>query len=246
MAKQSGLGDALLIGGNLISGDVNSIGKVSGGPAVLDFTGIDKSAFERQGGLKDGGLDFTAFYNDTALTGAHAVLKPLPLTDTLVTYLRGTTIGSQSASLLAKQLNYDPTRNADGSLTFAVSTVANGFGLEWGTQVTAGVRTDTAATNGAGVDFTTVSTVFGAQAYLQVLSVTGTSVTVTVQDSADNVTFANVTGLAFTAATGIGFQRIATANNATIRRYIRVITTGTFTNAQFAVSVTRNEALTAF
>lgn len=246
MAKQGGLGDALLVGGFLISGDVNSIGKVSGGPAVLDFTGIDKGAPERQGGLKDGGLDFTAFYNDTLLTGAHAVLKPLPPTDTLVTYLRGTALGGSSACLWAKQLNYDPTRNADGSLTFAVSAVANGYGLEWGTQMTPGVRTDTVATNGTGVDLTTVTTAFGAQAYLQVLSVTGTSVVVTVQDSADNVTFANVTGLAFTAATGAGVQRLQTGATATIRRYLRVITTGTFTNAQFQVTVQRNDSLTAF
>lgn len=249
MAKQPGLGDALIIGGNVISGDVNSLGKIGGGPAPSDFTGIDKFAMERQGLLKDGGIDFVAFYNDTVVTGAHAILRPLPYADTLVTYLRGQALGGQSAALVAKQINYDPTRNADGSFTFAVSTLANAFGLEWGVQLTPGVRTDTAATNGTGVDYGAVSTLFGGQAYLQVSSVVGTSVTVAVQDSADNVTFAAVTGLAFTAATpgaSPQWQRLATANNATLRRYLRVVTTGTFTSAVFQVTMQRNETLTAF
>jgi len=88
-----------------------------------------------------------------------------------------------------------------------------------------------------------VSSLFGAQAYLQVASVVGTSATVKIQDSADNSTFADVTGLTFTAATpgaSPQTQRLATANNATIRRYVRAITTGTFTSAIFAVAFMRN------
>lgn len=249
MAKQSGLGDALLIGGNLISGDVSAVGKVSGGPAPGLFTGIDKSAIERQGMLRDGGIDFVTFYNDTAVTGAFAILKVLPLTDTLVTYLRGTALGGQAANCWAKQLNYDPTRGADGSLTLAVSSVANAYGLEWALQLTAGLRTDTVATNGTALDYGAVSTLFGAQAYLHVSSVVGTSVTVAVQDSADNVTFANVTGLAFTAVTpgaAPSVQRLATGSTATIRRYVRVATTGTFSSAVFQVSFARNEVSTVF
>lgn len=244
MAKSSGLGDALLVGGNLISGDVNAIGKINGGPAAQDFTGIDKLANERQGLLRDGAIDFTAFYNDTAVTGAHAVLRGLPLTDTLVTYLRGTTLGNSSACCVAKQLNYDPTRAANGMLTFAVSTVADAYGVEWGLQMTPGLRTDTVATNGTALDFGAVSTTFGAQAYLQVSSVVGTSIVVKIQDSADNVTFADVTGLTFAAATPVGspsWQRLATVNTATLRRYTRVATTGTFTSAVFQVTMQRNE-----
>lgn len=89
----------------------------------------------------------------------------------------------------------------------------------------------------------TAVTAFGAQAYLQVTAFTGTDVTVTIQDSADNTTFANVAGLSFTATTAAHTtQRIATSNTATIRRYVRAITTtsGGFTNATFAVVLVRN------
>jgi hypothetical protein len=94
----------------------------------------------------------------------------------------------------------------------------------------------------------TLQSAFGAQAYLQVTGFAGTSVTVTVKDSADNSSFTAVTGLTFTAVTAApATQRLATANNATIRRYLQVDTTGTFSSATFAVVLNRNLAAgTAF
>jgi hypothetical protein len=124
-----------------------------------------------------------------------------------------------------------------------VSAQANGYGIEWGQQLTAGIRTDTAATNGTGID-TTASASFGGQAYLQAFSFTGTDVTVKIQDSADNATFADVTGMAFTQITaGPTSERIAIANTATIRRYVRAITvtTGGFSSLSFAVNFIKNE-----
>jgi hypothetical protein len=75
---------------------------------------------------------------------------------------------------------------------------------------------------------------------------TGTDITVTLEDSADDVTFAAVTGGAFAAKTGIGFERIQTGRTATIRRYTRIATTGTFTSATFLVNFVRNATLTNF
>lgn len=243
MAKQSGLGDHLIIDGQDISGDVNSLSNIHGGPVAGDFTGIDKFAFERIGLVRDGGLSFVAFHN-TGVGSTHAKLAALPLGDRLVTYCRGYGLGNDAASCIAKQIGYDPTRGTDGTYTFAVEVQADGYGLEWGQQYTAGFRTDTVATNGAAIDYGATSTAFGMQAYLQVSAVVGTSVTVKLQDSADNSTFADITGLTFTAVTpGLAplAARIQTANNATIRRYVRVATTGTFSSATFHVSATRNE-----
>ena len=118
------------------------------------------------------------------------------MTDVTVTYCRGTSIGDHAACLVSKQINYDGTRGQDGSFTFGVQAQANGFGLEWGNLLTAGKRTDTSATNGTGFD-TTASASFGWQAYLQVFAFTGTDVTVKIQDSADNATFADLSGAAF-------------------------------------------------
>ena len=246
MAKTGGLGDALFIGGFNASGDIQQLGSIGGGPALLNFTAIDKSAYERQGGLRSGQIEYTAFFNHVAAgVGTHERLSTLPRTDQILTYCQGTLIGNPAASLVSKQINYDPSRGDDGMFTFGVSAQSNGFGIEWGQQLTAGMRTDTAATLGTGLD-TAASLSFGGQAYLQVAAFTGTDVTVKVQDSADNVTFADVAGFNFTQITAGAplAERIALSNTATLRRYLRAttVTTGGFTSLTFAVNVVKNEA----
>lgn len=245
MAKESGLGDMLIVHGYNASGDIQQLNRIGGGPALLNMTGIDKSAFERQGGERDGAFEMTTFFNSDTITPAtHQKLSALPRTDVILTYGHTTQLGWPAASLVGKEINYDPTRADDGMLTFALSAQANGYGVEWGKQLTPGVRTDTTATNGTSID-TTASLSFGAQAYLQVGAFSGTDATVKIQDSADNVTFADVAGLAFTQITGGApyGERIAVSNTTTIRRYVRVITvtTGGFSSLSFSVNFIKNE-----
>lgn len=238
MSKQSGLGNALYISGFNASGDIQALGTIGGGPAMLPGTDITQLAMARIPGVRDGRMEATTFFNpDMGMT--HDKLAALPTSDVVMTYCCGDTVGAPAACLNGKQVNYDGSRGADGSLTFAVSGQANGYGLEWGLLGTAGIRTDTTATNGPSLD-NAASTAFGLQAYLHVFAVTGTSVTVKLQDSPDNSTFTDVVGGAFTVATGVTAQRIATSNAQTVERYLRVSTTGTFTNAQFAVVINRN------
>jgi hypothetical protein len=245
MSKQNGLGDNLYLGGYDIGCDIGSLSRISGGNTPIDVTSICQSAFERIGGRRDGGIDFTAYFNPAA-TRAHARLSTLPTTDTMVTYARGTTLGNPGACMIAKQINYDPTRAADGSLTFAIQTQANGYGLEWGRQLTAGLRTDTVATNGTSID-TVASASFGWTAYLQVTAVTGTSVTVTIEDSANNSVWATLSGGAFTAATGVTTQRLQSASaTGTVRQYVRAVTTGTFTVGTFSLVFVKHASLVAY
>jgi len=246
--KQSGLGDNLYIDGFDLSGDVGAVGSVAGGLSPLDVTAIDKSAVERLGGQRDGSLEFTSFFDDAALA-EHAALKTLPTADRVVSYFRGTLLGGQAASLVGKQVSYDPSRNDDGSLTFKVNALANGFGLEWGRSLTAGKRTDGGAANGTGVDFG-AATAFGLQAYLQVFAFTGTSATVKLQESANDGgadPYADVTGGAFTAVTAApGSQRVETARGLAVEQWLRVVTTGTFSNLVFAVVVVKNDVSVVF
>jgi len=239
MAKQSGLGDNLYVGGYDLSGDIASLGDIGGGPAVQEVPGIDKSAQERIGLLRGGRIEYNTYFNP-ANNMSHDRLSLLPYTDVMVTYCRGTTLGNPAACMISKQIDYNGSRNNDGSFGFKVQALANSYGLEWGRLLTAGKRTDGSATNGASID-TAASASFGGQAYLQVFAFSGTSVTVKIQDSADDAAWADVTGLTFTVATGITTERLAIANTATIRRYVRAITTGTFTNAVFAVVLVKNE-----
>ena len=248
MSKQSGLGDNLYVGGYNISGDVGQLGRIGGGPALLEVTGIDKSAVERLGGKRDGSIDFTAYFDDAALL-EHVALSPLPTADALLTYFRGTTLGNPAAGLEAKQVNYDGSRGEDGSLTFDVNAIANGYGIEFGRSLTAGVRTDTGATSGSSIDYgaTIGQTLLGAQAYLQVFDFTGTDVTVTVEDSTNDSAWASL--VAFTAVTsGPTDERVATSGSTTVDRYIRVTTstTGGFSDLDFAVMVVKNETAIVF
>lgn len=246
MSKQSGLGDRLFVAGYDLSGDVNSPA-IQGGPATLDVTAINVAAFERIGGARSGSINWNAYFN-TAIGQEHAVLSTLPTADVQVMYCRGVNLGDPAAMLIGKQLGYDGTRGTDGAFTFSLAAQSNGFGLEWGQQVTAGLRTDTAATLGAGID-QGAATAFGAQAYLQVTALTGTDVTVKIQDSADNTTFADVAGLAFAQTTvARTTQRIATTGGQAIRRYIRAVTvtTGGFTSASFVAAIAINPVATVF
>jgi len=84
------------------------------------------------------------------------------------------------------------------------------------------------------------STAFGAAAYLHAFSIATGTATVTVQDSASAASgFANLTGMGFTNVTAATSQRIQGATNATVRRYIRLDITGTFTNLVCAGSFRR-------
>jgi hypothetical protein len=248
MAKQSGLGDNLYVGGYDLSGDIGSLSTIGGGPAAIEVTGINKSAKERLGGLRDGTLEYMAFFNKAA-GHAHPVLSALPRTDVLTTYCRGTTLGKAAACMIGKQMDYAPSRSDKGELTIKVTASANGYGLEWGQQLTAGLRTDVAAANGASLDGG-AATSFGFQAYLQCTAFTGTDVTVRLEDSADNVSFAAVASGAFTQITGGAplTQRIAVGGAATLRRYVRAstITTGGVTSVTFSVVVIRNKTAVSF
>lgn len=247
MAKQAGMGDNLWIDGYDVSGDIGALGRIAAPMTFQEVAGINKSAQERIGLLHDGGMDYTAFWNPgIAADTAHSVHKALVTTDRILTYCRGTALGAQAASLVGKQVNYDGARPADGSFTLAVSAQGSAYGIEWGQLLTAGKLTQGAAGNGSTVDLGASPTSYsqGWSAYLHVFAFTGTSVTVKIQDSADGSTWADLSGAAFTAATAVGSQRITAGatSTATVRRYARIVSTGTFSNAIFGVNFVRYEA----
>lgn len=237
MAKITGLGMGFYVAGVDVSGDVGSFGNIAGGNAPLVMTGIDKSGFERQGGLRTGTIDYSAFFNTA---GIHTVLRTLPTADQIATGRIGSAIGSPAFSMTAKQLDYNPKRGADGSLIFDVHSLSNAFGLQWGDLLTAGIRTDTTATNGPGYD-TGVALALGYQMYVHLLAFTGTSVTIKLQESDDGGADPYADSGATTGAltTAPATSRSAGTSGGT-GEFIRIVTTGTFSNAQFVVMVATN------
>lgn len=227
MAKETGLGAGLMLNQYDLSGDVGSVQSIASERGLLDVTSIDKSAMERLLGLKTGVIEFAAYHNPS--TGqSHAVLSTNPTTDVLVTYLHGSTVGNPAASVSGKQIGYPGNVGQDGSYVHNIVVQDNGsYGVEWGVMLTAGKESyATGTVNGTGVDQGAATTA-GAAAYLHCITMPSGTATFKVQDSADNVTFADVTGLTFTNATGPTSQRLETAAGATIRRYVRFQGSGT-------------------
>ena len=242
MAKVSGLGDNFYYAGYDLSGDIGAVDKISTPLGVLDVTGINKGAHERIGALRDGNLQFSAFFNNSA-GQEHAALSTLPRTDQIGTYFRGTTIGNPAACINGKQLNYDPTRSNTGALTEKIEIQANGYGLEWGVMLTPGLRTDTAATTGPAFDQGAAGA-HGAQAYLQIVGFTGSSVDVVIQHATTSGGSYS-TLVDFGSQSGIGAWR-AVASGSTVNEFLKVVTSGTFTSVTFAVAVVTNPVAVAF
>lgn len=153
MTIGSGLGQAFYYSGYDLSGDTGSANDLGGGlTGTQDVTPINKSAFKRVGLLRDGRISWTSFFNK-ATGQAHERLSALPTADQHLMWMTGSTIGDPAACMVGKQIDYNPTRPQDGSLTIAVNAQANAFGLEWCDLLTAGARTDTEATDGTAAEF---------------------------------------------------------------------------------------------
>lgn len=250
MSKSTGLASNLYVDGFDISGDIASLQGISSSRAALENTGIDKSAMERQHGLRDGAMEVTSYFNPSS-GQAHPVLRALPTNDRIVSFFKGPiALGSRVASIHGKQINYDGTRAQDGSLTFTTSVQGNKFGLEWGHNITDGKHTSVSAENLAGFDDGAgAATDFGLQAYLHVFDFTGTDVTIALEDSDDDGgvdPYAAITGASFTTVTGTGSERIQTARDENVKEWIRAAVTGTFTTITFAIVVVRNTIETVF
>lgn len=243
--KLTGLGSNFYVGGYDISGDVTSLSGVSTSIATLDVTAIDKFAHERLAALADGAMSVTTVYDVD--TGAEFdALHSMPRTDTIGTFTVGTTLGGAAASINAKQVDSASTRANDGMLTRVTSMQANGYGLEWGVQLTPGKRTDTAATNGTAYD-NLAATTHGCQVYLQVFAFTGTDATIEVESASDSIFTTPQIEASHVVGTPPEAVRIIGANSS-VNRYWRVITTttGGFTSLSFACMVNINQAAVNF
>jgi hypothetical protein len=241
MGKQSGLGDNFYISGYDLSGDVSAISQLGGGPATLDVTGIKSYANELIPGLRQGDWQFTSFWEFTSGDGqgyALNALDSLPVADVVGMYFRGTALQNKAAAINGKQLNMDPTRDASGNLSLAVEVQGSGYGMEWGEMLTAGLRTDEAATAGPAIT-DTAATSYGAQAYVQLVAFTGTSVTIGIEHATTSGGTYNPL-MATSAMTAIGAQRLSVSNTTAVDQYLKVTTAGTFSNAVFAVAFMRN------
>lgn len=244
MAKSSGLAQQIFVHGYDLSGDVAAINSASSPRTLLDITALNASAVERLVGLSDGNLSVNSWFND-ATEQEHAAFKAgLVATDRIVTWALGAARGDVAACLVSKQLNYDASRGADGSLSFTVDSQGNGVSLDWCNTLTTGRETHGSAGSSTSRDDGAASSA-GMVAYLEIADCDSGTPTVIIQESSDNGSGdAWATVLSFTA---VGYASAPTAERITVsgavERYLRVTTTGTFSNLDFCVSTRRGTSV---
>lgn len=237
MAKQSGIGVRLFVAGYDLSGDINAISTAGYTQALLDVTTLSNDAVARIAGLSDGAVSVNGWFEQTS---DHAVWTSnsgkLPTADQLVIVGLGTALGDACIGMKAKQATYGVTR-APGS---AIATVAEfqsseAQQLDFGVLLTTGPKqTDASATSSTGVD-QTAGTSAGAVGYLQAVSIGSGTAAVKVQSSTNNSTWSDL--ISFSSVTAQTSERVAVTG--TVNRYVRVATTGTFSNLVFVVGFAR-------
>lgn len=234
MAKQTGIPSKLWIDAYDVSGDVGAVNSIGSSRAQLDVTSIQSDYMERLPGIGDATLSFASFFNSD---GAHAQLRAMATANKIITVSLGTAIGAAAATMVGPEVTYNTVRGADGSLGSTTDAVSNnGQGIEWGFL---GANQSFAAAGSAATLDGAAATATGAAAVLHLTSIGSGTATFKVQDSADDSSFDDVTGLAFTAASAGTAQRVETAAGATLRRYTKVVGTGTFGTAVVAVNIIR-------
>lgn len=192
--------------------------------ATSDVTTYGKRWKEFIGGLLDSTTGFQGFYDASAGTVVEAALA----TDSgVVTYCPdgGTAIGSRARLISATTTTYAESSPVGDVVTFAwdvQSESTTGFG-----QVLHPMGEDTNTTTNSSKD-DTAATATGWVAHLHVTVVDGGSWVVKLEDSADNSSWADVSGGAFTAATGVTAERLrSSTSTAALRRYVRCTATRT-------------------
>lgn len=242
MTKQSALGANLYLGVYDLSGDVGAVTSISSPRGVFDVTAINVKAMERILGRRDGQMAFSGFWN----TGSGQVfdaLSAMPTTDVLSTIVIPTgsslAIGDPGCAINAKMIGFDQQFGQDGSLAVSTEAQANGSALEWGRLLTTGkASVATGTVNQTGID-DAASTSFGWAAYLHVFAMASGTMGVKLQESDDDGTYTDLSGGGFTSVTGATSQRIAGSVSATVKRYVRLATSGTHGTATMAVLFVR-------
>jgi len=240
MAVQNGLNVRLYVMGFDLSGSANAIDSMGYSQALLDTTPLNKEAQTRMVGLNDGTLSVNSYF-DTGATGNHALYSSnsgkLPTADQVVLVPMGSAVGDPAIGISGKQAEYNVSRSDGSVITQSIGYSGNGMGGEFGVMLTAHDDTHSSATNGTSVD-NGASSANGAVGYIQIFALASGTVVAKIQHSADNSTFADLISFTSTAAASAPTAYRATATG-TINRYTRVITSGTFSNAQIASQIVR-------
>jgi len=223
-----------------LSGDANALDSMGYTQETLETTALNSAAASRIVGLVDGALTVNGYF-DNAAGKIHPVFTSnsgkLPTDDQVVLVPMGAAVGDPSVGISAKEAEYNVSRSTGSAITVSSSFNGNGMGGEFGVMLTAHDDTHSSASSGSSVD-NSASSSSGGSGYLQVFSLGSGSVIVKLQESTNDSSWTD-----FMTFSTVGNSGAPTAErlvmSGTVARYIRVQSTGTFTNAKIAVGFSR-------
>lgn len=232
MAFTHGKGAAVLVDEFDLSAFLNTFD----GAATADTAEVStfgSSAKSYVAGLKDATISLGGFF-DGAVGAVDEVLQAAIGGAALITLAPAGlgTIGNRVSLADCKGTSYSVAATVGDAVTVSAEAQVTGGLLPGVLLASLVARTATGQT--AAVD-NGASTAAGAKAFLHVTAFTGTDVTIKVQESPDNSTWADL--ITFTQATGVTSE-VGTGAG-TIDRYLRVDISGTFTSVTFAVALAR-------
>ncbi len=192
----------MLWGGFDLHGYMNSLPSLAGTAILEDVTpfGTTDQVFANAG--KNGRkLSLSGFYDDATLGSNTALVGQLAATAPLCVGVAGNTVGAPFEGMTGVQGTVDRTAMVGKISKIAATFVSTGeYDMGLIQQPLGAVTSNSNSTSING----TASSTYGLVAYLQMPALTlgtATGITVKLQDSADNVTFADISGGAFTAVT---------------------------------------------
>ena len=234
MAKINGLGVRIYANGYDLNTDVNALSGIGSNQALLDVTSLSKSATERIIGLKDSTLSVNGWF-DNATGMSHDAFESIS-GDSEVIMTMGTSRGDAACGMVADQSSYNIDRSQGSAIATTVEfSTSDGNGLNWGVVLTDGPeQTDSSAANSASVD-NAASTSNGARAVISVESIASGSAVIKIQESTNDSAWSDM--MTFSTVTDRTSE--ATSMTGTVPRYLRVQTTGTFTDLVFVVQIAR-------
>lgn len=232
MAFTHGSKAKVLLNGYDISGYVKSVG-VSGSLDTASVDVLGSTAKQSVTGLLDGQFTMDGYYDGASGAIDEVMTSAMGVTLDNVFYCpQGyATIGLPVYGFEAHNASYEVNTDIGDAASWS-STFASNVGTERGV-LQHPFQAEVAGGNTTGIDYGSTSTTNGGVIYLQATA--AATLAVKLQDSADNTAWADVSGAAFTTvSSGRSAQRVAFTG--TVRRYTRILWTGTGT---FAVSFVR-------
>ena len=238
MAKESGLNVRLYVEGKDMSGSANALDGAGYSQAMLETTPLNTSAATRITGLADGTLSVNGYFDTSDDAPWAEDSGKLPSSDAVVLVALSSAVGDPSVGMNAKEGEFNVSRSSGSAISITSSFSGNGMGGEFGEMLTAHDDTHSSAGSGTVVD-SGASSSSGGAGYVQVISLGSGSVVVNLQESTSSggsysnfMTFSTVAAAAAPSAERVTME-------GTVQRYIKVVTTGTFSNAKIAVAFAR-------